>query len=138
MSHAPTQDSIMPLQESPKQTAPNQNCNMNNQNPSGGFTIAPVPRVTPFTFYRMAPKDWTEDMIRSAATRWIDWKCPACKEFGHAKYVCDTPAVQERLEAIQLEMCPLLAHDCNKAKALQGSFHASHTHHAGQPFPGIP
>ena len=93
MSRAPTQDSIMPLQESPKQTAPNQNHNTNNQNPSGGFTTAPVPRVTPFTFYRMAPEDWTEDMIRSAAARWIDWKCHACKEFGHAKYVCDTPAV---------------------------------------------
>ncbi len=128
MSRAPTQDSIMPLQESPKQTAPIRNRNMNNQNTSGGFTAAPVPRVTPFTFYQMAPEDWTEDMIRSAAARWIDWKCHACKEFGHAKYVCDTPAVRKRLEAIQIEMCPLLPHDHNKAKALQSSFHASHMH----------
>ncbi len=76
----------------------------------------------------MAPEDWTEDMIHSTAARWIDWKCHACKEFGHAKYVCNTPAVRERLEAIQLEMHPSLAQDRNKAKALQGSFHASHTH----------
>ncbi len=128
VSRTPTQDSIMPLQESPRQTAPNQNRNANNQNSSGGFAAAPVPWVTPFTFYRMAPEDWTEDMIHSAAARWIDWKCHACKEFGHAKYVCDTPAVQERLDAIQLEMHPSLAHDRSKAKALQGAFHASHTH----------
>ena len=32
------------------------------------------------------------------------------------------------MEAIQLEMRPSLAHDRNKAKALQGAFHASHTH----------
>ncbi len=69
-----------------------------------------------------------EDMICSAAARWIDWKCHACKEFGHAKYICDTPAVQKWLEAIQLEMRPSLAQDRNKAKALQSSFHASHTH----------
>ncbi len=50
VSRAPTQDS-MPLQESPKQTAPNWNCNVNNQNRSGGFIAAPVPWVTPFTFY---------------------------------------------------------------------------------------
>ncbi len=128
VSRAPTQDSIMPLQESPRQTAPNRNRNANNQNSSGGFATAPVPWVTPFTFYRMAPKDWTEDMVHSTAARWIDWKCHACKEFGHAKYVCDTPAVQERLEAIQLELRPSLAHDHSKAKALQGAFHASHTH----------
>ncbi len=125
VSRIPTQDSIMPLQESPKQTAPPRNRNSNNQN---GFTTAPVPRVTPFTFYRMAPEDWTEDMIRSAAARWIDWKCHACKEFGHAKYVCDAPAVRQRLDAIQLELCPSLAQDRSKAKALQGAFHASHTH----------
>ncbi len=52
-----------------------------------------------------------EDMIRSAAARWIDWKCHACKEFGHTKYVCDAPAVQQRLDAIQLELRPSLAHD---------------------------
>ncbi len=76
----------------------------------------------------MAPEDWTEDMIRSAAAWWIDWKCHACKEFGHAKYVCDTPEVRKRLDMIQLEMHPSLANDCNKAKALQSVFHASHTH----------
>ncbi len=76
----------------------------------------------------MAPEDWTEDMIRSAAAWWIDWKCHACKEFGHAKYVCDAPAVRQRLDAIQLELRPSLAHDRSKAKALQGAFHASHTH----------
>ncbi len=128
VSRAPTQDSIMPLQESPKQTTPGRNCIPNGQNLPGGFAAAPVPRVTPFTFYRMAPEDWTEDMIRSAAARWIDWKCHACKEFRHAKYVCDTPAVRQRLDAIQLELHPSLAHDRNKAKALQGAFHASHTH----------
>ena len=69
-----------------------------------------------------------EDMVRSAAARWIDWKCHACKEFGHAKYVCDAPAVRQRLDAIQLELRPSLAQDRNKAKALQGAFHASHTH----------
>ncbi len=128
VSRAPMQDSIMPLQETPRQNPPNQNRNANNQNSSGGFATAPVPRVTPFTLYQMAPKDWTEDMIRSAAARWIDWKCHACKEFGHAKYVCDTPAVRQWLDAIQLEMRPSLAHDRSKSKALQGAFHASHTH----------
>ncbi len=128
VSHAPTQDSIMPLQESPKQTAPSQNRNPSNQNPPRGFATAPVPRVTLFTFYRMAPEDWTEDMIRSAAARWIDWKCHVCKEFGHTKYICDAPAVQQRLDAIQLELRPSLAHDQSKAKPLQGAFHASHTH----------
>ncbi len=111
VSRAPMQDSIMPLQESPKQTTPNRNHNSNNQNLPGGFATAPVPRVTPFTFYRMAPEDWMEDMIRSAAARWNDWKCHACKEFGHAKYVCDTPAVRQWLEAIQLELRPSLVHD---------------------------
>ncbi len=124
VSHAPTQDSIMPLQECQKQATPVRNRNTSSQNPSGGFTAAPVPRVTPFTFYRMAPEDWMEDMICSAAVRWIDWKCHTCKEFRHAKYVCDTPAVRKRLEVIQLEMCPSLAQDRNKAKALQSSFHA--------------
>ena len=93
VSRAPSQDSIMPLQETLRQTAPSRNRNSGNQNQPGGFATTPVPRVTPFTFYRMAPEDWTEDMIRSAAARWIDWKCHACKEFGHAKYVCDAPAV---------------------------------------------
>ncbi len=93
VSCTPMQDSIMPLQESPKQTTPSRNRTPNSQNLPGSFTTAPVPRVTPFTFYRMAPEDWTEDMICSAATRWIDWKCHACKEFGHAKYICDAPAV---------------------------------------------
>ncbi len=128
VSRTPMQDSIMPLQESPKQTAPPRNCNLNGQNLPGSLPTTPVPWVTPFTFYRMAPEDWTEDMIRSAATRWIDWKCHACKEFGHAKYVCDTPAVRQRLDAIQLELHPSLVHEQNKAKALQGAFHASHTH----------
>ncbi len=128
VSRAPMQDSIMPLQESSKQTTPSRNRNLNSQNLPGGFATAPVPQVTPFTFYRMAPEDWTEDMIRSAAARWIDWKCHACKEFGHAKYVCDAPAVRQRLDTIQLELCPSLAHDRSKAKALQGAFHASHTH----------
>ncbi len=128
VSHAPMQDSIMPLQESPKQTAPGRNRPSNSPNLPGSFTTTPVPRVTPFTFYRMAPEDWTEDMIHSAAARWIDWKCHACKEFGHAKYVCDAPAVQQRLDTIQLELHPSLAHDRSKAKALQGAFHASHTH----------
>ena len=67
-------------------------------------------------------------MIHSAAARWIDWKCHACKEFGHAKYVCDAPAVRQWLDAIQLELHPSLAYDRNKAKALQGAFHASHMH----------
>ncbi len=128
VSHAPTQDSIMALQETPKQFVPNRNHGANNQNPSAGFTTTPVPRVMPFTFYQMAPEDWTEDMIRSAAACWIDWKCHACKEFGHAKYVRDAPAVRQRLDAIQLELCPSLAHERSKAKALQGAFHASHTH----------
>ncbi len=83
----------MPLRESPKQTAPGRDRTPNNPNLPGSFTTTPVPRVTPFTFYRMAPEDWMEDMIRSAAARWIDWKCHACKEFGHAKYICDAPAV---------------------------------------------
>ncbi len=128
VSHAPSQDSIMPLQETPRQTAPSRNRNSGNLNQPGGFATAPVPRVTPFTFYQMAPEDWTEDMIRSATARWIDWKCHVCKEFGHAKYVCDAPAIRQRLDAIQLELCPSLAHDRSKAKALQGAFHASHTH----------
>ncbi len=128
VSRAPMQDSIMPLQESPKQTAPPRNRNPNGQNLPGSLPTTPVPRVTPFTFYRMAPEDWTEDMIRSAAARWIDWKCHACKEFGHAKYVCDAPAVRQWLDTIQLELHPSLAHDRSKAKALQGAFHASHTH----------
>ncbi len=51
VSCAPMQDSIMPLQESPRQTTPNQNRNANNQDSSGGFATTPVPRVTPFTFY---------------------------------------------------------------------------------------
>ncbi len=127
-SRAPTQDSIMPLQESPKQTPPSRNRPLNSPNVPGSFTATPVPRVTPFTFYRMAPEDWMEDMIHSAAARWIDWKCHACKEFGHAKYVCDAPAVRQRLDAIQLELRPSLVHDRSKAKALQGAFHASHTH----------
>ncbi len=128
ISRAPTQDSIIRLQESLKQTGPPRNRNLNGQNLPGSLPNPPVPRVTPFTFYRMAPEDWTEDMIRSAAARWIDWKCHACKEFGHAKYVCDAPAVRQWLDAIQLELCPSLAHDRSKAKALQGAFHASHTH----------
>ncbi len=128
MAHAPMQDSIMPLQESPKQTIPGQNRPPNSPNLPRSFPTTPVPRVTPFTFYRMAPEDWTEDMIRSAAARWIDWKCHACKEFGHAKYVCDAPAVRQRLDAIQLELRPSLAHDRTKAKALQGaSMHRIHT-----------
>ncbi len=128
VSCAPMQDSIMALQESPKQTTPSQNRTPNSPNLPGSFTTTPVPRVTPFTFYRMAPEDWMEDMIRSAAARWIDWKCHACKEFGHAKYVCDAPAVRQWSDAIQLELRPSLAHDRSKAKALQGAFHASHTH----------
>ncbi len=128
VSRAPTQDSIMPLQESPKQTIPGRNRPPNSPNLPRSFPTTPVPRVTPFTFYQMAPEDWTEDMIRSAAARWIDWKCHACKEFGHAKYVCDTPAVRQQLDTIQFELRPSLAHDRSKAKALQGAFHASHTH----------
>ncbi len=128
VSHTPTQDSIMPLQETSKLPTPNRNHGVNNQNPSTGFATTPVPRVTPFTFYRMAPEDWTEDMIRSAAARWIDWKCHACKEFRHAKYICDAPAVRKWLEAFQLELCPSLAQERSKAQASQNSFHATHTH----------
>ncbi len=93
----------MPLQESPKQTVSPQNRNPNGQNLPGSLPTTPVPRVTPFTFYRMAPEDWTE-------------------------YVCDAPAVRQRLDTIQLELRPSLAHDWSKAKALQGAFHASHMH----------
>ncbi len=128
VSCALMQDSIMPLQESPKQMAPPRNRNPNGQNLPGSLPTTPVPWVTPFTFYRMAPEDWTEDMICIAAARWIDWKCYACKEFSHAKYVCDAPAVRQRLDVIQLELRPSLVHERSKAKALQGAFHASHTH----------
>ncbi len=51
ISRAPMQDSIMPLEESPKQTVPPRNRNPNGQNLPGSLPTTPVPRVTLFTFY---------------------------------------------------------------------------------------